>query len=127
VGIDVLALPRFAAFLTRNQDSLGDVFTRRELMSADSRHGRRVLYLATRWALKEAVLKALGTGWARGVQWTDVEAAGELFRPRIVLRGGARQAAEQSGAHAVVGSAASSGDSVIAIAALVPRDRRAAC
>ncbi|HMP07926.1 MAG TPA: holo-ACP synthase, partial [Lacipirellulaceae bacterium] len=47
---------------------------------------------------KEAVLKALGTGWVQGISWRDVE-----VRPRpggaptIALRGGAREVFERSG------------------------------
>jgi holo-[acyl-carrier protein] synthase len=119
VGIDFVELDRFEAFVIRNQESLGEIFTRRELACADG-DGQRVLYLATRWALKEAVLKALGTGWGSEVEWRDVEALGDLFRPRVTLRGGARRMAEGTGAAHAIASAASSGDCVIAMAALVP-------
>jgi holo-[acyl-carrier protein] synthase len=125
IGVDILALPRFEAFLARSQASLGEIFTQQELTSAAG-DGRRALYLATRWALKEAVLKALGTGWGSGVEWTDVEALGELCRPRITLRGSARQAADAGGGQRAVGSAASSGDSVIAMVALMPDHHRSA-
>ncbi len=30
-------------------------------------------HFAGRWAAKEAILKAMGTGWSRGLAWTDVE------------------------------------------------------
>jgi holo-[acyl-carrier protein] synthase len=119
VGIDFVELDRFEAFVIRNEESLGEIFTRRELAQADG-DGRRVLYLATRWALKEAVLKALGTGWGSEVEWRDVEVLGDLFRPRITLRGVARQLADGTGAAHAMASAASSGDCVIAMAALIP-------
>jgi holo-[acyl-carrier protein] synthase len=117
IGIDVLELSRFHAFLARNEEHLSEIFTRRELTAADASR-RRDLYLATRWALKEAVLKALGTGWEGDVEWTDVEAVGGLFEPRIVLRGVAKQVAEQSGASRAVASASSGGDCVMALVAL---------
>ncbi len=117
IGIDVLEVARFRAFVLRNEGLLREIFTPAELSAAVC-DGRRELYLATRWALKEAVLKALGTGWGRGVEWTDVEVVGALFDPRIVLRGTARRAAERSGSRGAVGSASSSEGTLIAIAAL---------
>lgn len=55
--------------------------------------------LAARWAAKEACMKALGTGWAKGVGFTDIsllaDAAGV---PRLDLAGGALRVAERLGA-----------------------------
>ena len=57
-----------------------------------------VVRLAGRFAAKEAVLKALGTGWTRGISWRDVEILNEPGgRPVVVLRGGARRAAQEQG------------------------------
>lgn len=72
-GIDLMEVERF----TRSLDEHGDrflerVFTPREReYAADSK--RRNEHLAARFAAKEAVLKALGTGWSQGIAWTDVE------------------------------------------------------
>jgi holo-[acyl-carrier protein] synthase len=118
IGIDTVTLSRFSAFVARHEERLGEVFTRRELAGAASRR-QRELYLATRWALKEAVLKALGVGWRADVQWTDVEALGDLFSPLIRLHGAARTIAERCGRRAVVGSACADGDCAMAIAVLV--------
>lgn len=47
-------------------------------------------YLAKRFAAKEAVAKALGSGFRDGVSWTDIGVSKDaLSRPRIVLTGGA--------------------------------------
>ena len=55
-------------------------------------------HFAGRWAAKEAVLKALGTGWRRGIRWRDVEVRNqESGQPTIAMRGGARDVVEQSG------------------------------
>ncbi len=50
--------------------------------------------LAGRWAAKEAAMKALGTGWAQGVRFTDIAVLstavdGEIGAPRLVLSGAA--------------------------------------
>ena len=119
LGIDILELARFSDFLVRNEEQLTEIFTQGELLAADD-DGRRELYLATRWALKEAVLKALGTGWGRHVEWTDVEAVGDAFGPRIVLHGAAEKAATGSGTPRALGSASASGGTIIAMAVLAP-------
>ena len=56
----------------------------------------RTAHLAARFAAKEAVLKALGTGLGAGMSWTDVEVLNDSSgRPRLVLHG--RPAALVSG------------------------------
>lgn len=119
MGIDILDLVRFSEFLVRNEGRLTEVFTPREL-SAAAADGRRELYLATRWGLKEAVLKALGIGWGGDVEWTDVEAVGAAFRPDIALHGAVEMAAAGNGTPRAVGSASASGETVIAMAMLAP-------
>ncbi len=118
LGIDLVHLARFSAFFRQHRDSLGEVFTTSEL-SAAAEHGSRELYLATRWACKEAVLKALGTGWGRGVQWTDVEGVGSLPAPSLRLSGAAARIARDLGAAAPIASVAWAGSNVMALAALV--------
>ncbi len=118
IGVDLVDVPRFAEFLRRNQLYLGEVFTGGELAAAEAE--RRDLYLASRWALKEAALKALGTGWGSGVQFTDVEALGGLCAPRIILHGRAQQVADEAGSSSVTGSTGWAGESVIAIVVLSP-------
>ena len=51
---------------------LGRVFTPHEIEYCTARKAAMQHY-AGRWAAKEAVLKALGTGWARGISWQDIE------------------------------------------------------
>ena len=46
--------------------------------------------MAARFAVKEAVLKAIGTGWGKGVRWTDVEVVADReHRPTVRLAGAA--------------------------------------
>ena len=44
-------------------------------------------FLAQRFAAKEALMKAVGTGWARGVRWVDIEVLGGAAGMRIELYG----------------------------------------
>ncbi len=112
-------LPRIAEFLTRHAQELNEIWTARELAAAEEKAHARDLYLATRWALKEATLKALGTGWGAGAQWTDIETVGRLFAPRIFLHAAARQIAAERGATGAIGSTARAGPCVLAIAKLI--------
>ena len=68
-GIDIVEIARVRAVLDRH----GERFLRRVFTDDEVRHCRgRVPELAARFAAKEAVMKALGTG-VRGVGWRDIE------------------------------------------------------
>src|SRR5687767_14765612 len=73
VGIDVVDLPRFRAVLKRRgRRFLEKTFTAAERRYCAARPDGGASF-AARFAAKEAVLKALGTGWSGGIRWTDVE------------------------------------------------------
>jgi len=71
IGIDSVDVPRFAAVLERRPSMTGRVFTTGELAFA-RRVSNPVPSLAARFAVKEAVMKALGVGIG-SIDWTDVE------------------------------------------------------
>jgi len=98
LGIDILEVGRLADALRRHGDRLVDrVFTAAERAACDPR-ADRVLALAARFAAKEACLKALGTGWAEGLGFRDVELVREGNRPpRLLLHGAAARRAEALG------------------------------
>jgi len=119
LGIDVVSLRHFEAFVCRyDDDELAEIFTKAELSAAD--RGSRVLYLATRWALKEAAMKALGTGWAKGVLWTDIEGVGELSAPYLCLHATAAQLAEECGASGILAHTVYTGNCVIGLVMIGP-------
>ncbi len=97
LGIDLIEVARVA----RTAEKHGDRFLRRiyHPMELDSTRGDRMQYLAARFAVKEALFKALGTGWARGIRWVDVEvqnlASGQ---PILLLHGEAAERARRMGA-----------------------------
>ncbi len=98
IGIDVVEVVRLAEALERQGDRFVErVFTDLERTACDSR-ADRVLALAARFAAKEACLKALGTGWAEGLGFRDVEIVREGNQPpRLVLHGEAVRRAEAMG------------------------------
>jgi len=90
VGVDVVAVERIARLLGENEQAAASLFTTRELRYCHGRR-RREEHLAARFAAKEAVLKALGTGMTTGMRWTDVEVVHEASgRPAVELHGAAR-------------------------------------
>ena len=72
-GIDIAEVPRIGESIERfGERFLRRVFTEEEIRYCDSKANRVERY-AARFAAKEAAMKALGTGWNRGVRWRDVE------------------------------------------------------
>ena len=73
------------------------VYTTYEIQYCQSRR-QATQHFAGRWAAKEAVLKALGTGWRRGISWRDIEVRNDPGgKPIVAVRGGARDIVEQQG------------------------------
>lgn len=121
VGTDILRVERIDGVLER----LGERFVERILtpgerleFEASNTPGR---LLAKRFAAKEAIAKALGTGIGRGVSWQDIHLDhDEHGAPRVRLSGGAEQAARDRGGRAVHISLADEAEYVVAFAVLVP-------
>ena len=99
LGLDLTPIERLAAAETRRGERfLARVFTERERAYCERRRARRHQHYAGRFAVKEAVMKALGTGWTRGVRWIDIEvvrAPGSA--PEIVLHGASAAIARSRG------------------------------
>lgn len=91
VGIDIIELKRIAMVVERWGDRfLQRIYTPQELAYCRG----RIPQLAARFAAKEAVMKALGTG-IRGVGWKEIEVQRQRGRgPTITLHGRAKLKAE---------------------------------
>jgi holo-[acyl-carrier protein] synthase len=98
-GIDLVATDRIARMLEKHGDAFRRrCFTEAERDYCEANPKRRVEHYAARFAAKEAVLKALGTGWAGGITWRDVEVTrGPRGRPGVQLTGRAAAVADQLG------------------------------
>lgn len=98
MGVDLAEVERIKAAIERH----GETFLKRVYTAAERAYceGFRNKYerYAGRFAAKEAAMKALGTGWRRGVRWVDFEVVRELGgRPGIRLDGEARKIADGIG------------------------------
>lgn len=103
LGVDYVDVSRMADFLARFPDrGRARLFTAGEQAACDARISAAECY-AARFAAKEAFLKALGTGLAAGIRWTEVElVSGEDGRPRLELAGGARDRLREMGGQRVL-------------------------
>lgn len=104
---------------------LDRIFTREEqaycAAAPRERRGRRY---AAAFAGKEAVMKALGTGWRSDVQWTDIDTHLHAGGGVATLSGGALAAAERLGISRILVSTAAAGGNAVA-AAFADGDRDA--
>ena len=98
IGTDIIECLRIAQMIERHGELfLNRVYTSGEISYCQARK-QATQHFAGRWAAKEAVLKALGTGWRRGISWRDVEIRSEPGgKPVVALHGGARQASLEQG------------------------------
>lgn len=98
IGTDLAKIERFAAILERR----GIAITRRLLtaneQAAMQQAASKPAFLAKRFAAKEALLKALGTGLRHGLSWQDMEVSNDaLGKPVMQLSGKAAELATAKG------------------------------
>jgi holo-[acyl-carrier protein] synthase len=89
LGLDVTDIGRIADVIERHGERfLRRIFTEGEIAYC-SRRRVPAIHFAGRFAAKEAAMKALGTGHARGVLWADIEVVRAGGPPQLKLHGGA--------------------------------------
>lgn len=102
IGIDIIEVARIREVLLRTPRFGERVFTAAERAYCESRGAVAAEHYAARFAAKEAMLKALGTGWRGGIGWQDVEvAARDSGAPYLVLHGTVQDLFKSSGATTV--------------------------
>jgi len=119
IGIDLVKVDRIERAVERWSEGFTyRVFTEGELVYS-LRQKRPAVHLAARFAVKEAVMKAFGTGWSGGVKWTDVEVVrGESGRPGVVLSGRLGDMGADMGVKEILVSFTHDGDYAVAQAIL---------
>ena len=102
VGIDIAEVDRIRSAIDRHgQRFLERVYTPGEIAYVERKANRFERY-AGRFAAKEAGMKAIGTGWKRGVRWRDFEVANlPSGKPTLRLHGEAARVAEGLGVKVV--------------------------
>jgi holo-[acyl-carrier protein] synthase len=102
IGMDVVETKRIAESIER----FGDRFLHRIFLDAEVAYARSMkfphLHLAARFAAKEAISKAFGTGIGKEIGWRDMEIVREPSgRPYVVLHGRALEYAKTRGAQEI--------------------------
>lgn len=97
LGVDIVEIERMRAVVKRSPAFVKRAFSQDERAYCDSKAQPEVHY-ATRFAAKEAVVKALGCGFADGVRVSDIEVKRTTKgRPYVKLIGRAREIADGMG------------------------------
>lgn len=98
LGTDIVEVDRIARMITEHGDHfLQRVFTAGEIAHCQPRR-EATEHFAGRWAAKEAVMKALGTGFTKDVGWIDIEILVKPSgQPYVVLHGPTRAYADGLG------------------------------
>jgi holo-[acyl-carrier protein] synthase len=92
IGVDIVDVARVKDLLARYRER----FVRRVFTEAEAAYAggsvREAERFAGRFAVKEAVLKAFGTGKSQGILWRDVETVrGTMGKPEVILYGNANK------------------------------------
>ena len=97
-GVDLAEVPRIQASIERfGEKFIQRIYTPREIAYVERKANKFERY-AARFAAKEAGMKAIGTGWRRGVTWQDFEVANlPTGKPTLLLHGVAAKFAERLG------------------------------
>lgn len=98
IGTDMVLVSRIEAVLGRQGERFAARILTPEELARFRAHGQPARYLAKRYAAKEAILKALGTGLAKGMSWQHMQIDNDtLGAPHVVLSGVALQRLQQGG------------------------------
>ena len=97
-GVDLAEVPRIQASIERfGEKFIHRIYTPREIAYVERKANKFERY-AARFAAKEAGMKAIGTGWRRGVTWQDFEVANlPSGKPTLLLHGVAAKFADKLG------------------------------
>jgi holo-[acyl-carrier protein] synthase len=96
--VDIAEVERVKAAIERHGEAfLRRIYTPGERAYCEKYRNKYERY-AGRFAVKEAAMKALGTGWRKGIRWVDIEVERPKGgKPLLVLHGVAKARAEEMG------------------------------
>jgi holo-[acyl-carrier protein] synthase len=115
-GIDIMSTARIEKAITRfNERFLRRIYTDYEIEFSRRRNAGSVQLYTSYWAVKEAAMKALGTGARRGVRFKDIEVRHERTgKPFLLLYGVAQEFARRLGVDNIAVSMSHLRDVVVA-------------
>jgi holo-[acyl-carrier protein] synthase len=125
LGLDLVEVSRIRSLLEKGGDRFKDrVYTRSEITYCDS-CADAAMHYAARFAAKEAVSKALGTGFTNGVTWRDIEVLrSPSGAPSVRLHGAATTVARSLSVDRVLITLTHTTTAAAASAVLIASDHR---
>jgi holo-[acyl-carrier protein] synthase len=118
IGVDIVEVRRIRNALQGTQRMQQRVFTEEEIRFCTSRR-HQYQHFGGRFAAKEAALKALGTGWSRGIRWKDVAITDDKAgKPLLTFHGKAKEIFDELGAQTAWISITHSPDHAVAVVVL---------
>ena len=94
-GVDIIECARIQKVMERDLGFKDKIFTPGEIEYCESKNRNKFQHYAARFSAKEALMKAIGTGWRFGIRFADIEVIhDELGQPHIRLHGKAKELAE---------------------------------
>lgn len=95
IGTDIVECLRIGRLIEQHGELfLTRVYTEREILYCQARK-RATEHFAGRWAAKEAILKCLGSGWRRGLCWTEMEIRNDpTGKPQVLMCGATKDLAQ---------------------------------
>lgn len=98
IGTDIIETSRILSLLKKHDESFAKRILSEQELEIYQRQTIKEKFIAKKWAAKEAVSKALGTGFTQGVSFTDMTIEHtEEGKPLIVLTGKTKQVADKLG------------------------------
>jgi holo-[acyl-carrier protein] synthase len=124
IGIDSIELDRIQGVY----ENFPQRFLQRIYAESEQAYFKRwadpIPRLAGRFAVKEACMKALGTGWSSGVRWRDIEVGRHPSgKPELILHGRAREIFEKMGGESALCTITHSRDHAMAVVIFEAKDR----
>ena len=118
LGTDIVEIASLQKAMEQSNRFAKRVFTEKEITYCESKP-QKYQHYAARFAAKEAVMKALKTGWDKGVQWKQVEVINQSGgAPMIVPNGMAKELLDKMGATNIEVSLSHSEQYAIAVVCL---------
>lgn len=120
IGLDLVKIARIRRMMERWHNRFLDRLYTEEERRLSARRACPDVFFAGRFAAKEAVLKALGTGWSAGIRWLDIQVLNDATgRPTATVSGQTATLIRQAGVTDILVSVSHDGEYAIAEALLI--------
>ena len=119
IGVDIIEIERIERMLKKYPNFRSKIFSAREIAYCEQKKYPAPHY-AARFAAKESIMKALGTGWVEPVRWKDLEIVDDPSgKPLVNLKGGSRLVGNKMGIKEIMVSLSHCKAYAVAIARLI--------